>query len=358
VERVLAQGRARFDTGAGDRPYAAARRHAFASASSAPLAVLHSGLTDHRAAHGLARRLQRPGTHRARHALGGVRAGVPRSASSSSMRSTTLPSNSTRAAFATRRAILRSCARSAPACRSCWARRRLRLRLCTTSLPGVMTAVSAATHGAGAGAAAGAHRPARTCCAGRHFNSRPFEAIERHLSATARCWCSSTAAAMRPLFCARPAAGRRRVSECDARLHRAPRRATPALPSLRRRCAAAAALPGVRICGAPVGQGTERIEEKLAELFPGRAARCASTATSVRGAATSRRSCSACPPARHASSSARRWSPRVTTFPNVTLVVVLNADQGLFSTDFRAPERLAQTIVQVAGRAGRGDAAR
>jgi primosomal protein N' (replication factor Y) len=44
-------------------------------------------------------------------------------------------------------------------------------------------------------------------------------------------------------------------------------------------------------------------------------------------------------------------------FQNMTLVVVLNADQGLFSSDFRAAERLAQTIVQVAGRAGRGSRA-
>ncbi len=42
-------------------------------------------------------------------------------------------------------------------------------------------------------------------------------------------------------------------------------------------------------------------------------------------------------------------------FPLVTLVVVLNADQGLFGTDFRAAERLAQTIVQVSGRAGRAE---
>ena len=41
-------------------------------------------------------------------------------------------------------------------------------------------------------------------------------------------------------------------------------------------------------------------------------------------------------------------------FPGVSLVAVINADQGLFSADFRAAERLAQTIVQVAGRAGRG----
>jgi len=41
--------------------------------------------------------------------------------------------------------------------------------------------------------------------------------------------------------------------------------------------------------------------------------------------------------------------------PNVTLVGILDADQGLFGTDFRAAEHLAQLIVQVAGRAGRGD---
>jgi len=41
-------------------------------------------------------------------------------------------------------------------------------------------------------------------------------------------------------------------------------------------------------------------------------------------------------------------------FPNLQLVAVLDADQGLFSQDFRASERLAQLVVQVAGRAGRG----
>ncbi len=42
-------------------------------------------------------------------------------------------------------------------------------------------------------------------------------------------------------------------------------------------------------------------------------------------------------------------------FPDVTLVGVLDGDQGLFGVDFRAGERMAQLIIQVTGRAGRGD---
>ena len=42
-------------------------------------------------------------------------------------------------------------------------------------------------------------------------------------------------------------------------------------------------------------------------------------------------------------------------FPKLTLVGILDVDQALFSTDYRAQERLAQQVLQVAGRAGRGE---
>ena len=106
----------------------------------------------------------------------------------------------------------------------------------------------------------------------------------------------------------------------------------------------------------PVGQGTERIEETLGRLFPDLPlARIDRDAMRKRGSLE------------EALERIHRGEVRILVgtqmltkghhFPDVSLVVVLNADQGLFGTDFRASERLAQTIVQVAGRAGRAERA-
>jgi primosomal protein N' (replication factor Y) len=104
----------------------------------------------------------------------------------------------------------------------------------------------------------------------------------------------------------------------------------------------------------PVGQGTERIEETVRQLFPD-----APLARIDRDAVRRRGELEATL-ARVDSREVRiligtQMLTKGHDFPNVTLVVVLNADQGLFSADFRAGERLAQTIVQVAGRAGRAE---
>jgi primosomal protein N' (replication factor Y) (superfamily II helicase) len=102
----------------------------------------------------------------------------------------------------------------------------------------------------------------------------------------------------------------------------------------------------------PVGQGTERIEEALAGLFPEvRLARLDRDTVSPRGAVQSVLD-------RVHSGEARilvgtQMLTKGHHFPDVSLVVILDADQGLFASDFRATERLAQTITQVAGRAGR-----
>jgi primosomal protein N' (replication factor Y) len=103
-----------------------------------------------------------------------------------------------------------------------------------------------------------------------------------------------------------------------------------------------------------VGQGTERIEETLAQLFP------AAPLERIDRDAVRRRGALEAALERVTSGSVRllvgtQMLTKGHHFPDVSLVVVLNADQGLFGTDFRASERLAQTIVQVAGRAGRAE---
>ncbi len=104
----------------------------------------------------------------------------------------------------------------------------------------------------------------------------------------------------------------------------------------------------------PLGLGTARVEETLHQLFP-------STAL-IRVD-------------RDTTKTASNWGSLYETlaqtdaaillgtqmlakghhFPDITLVVILDADGGFYSSDYRAAERSAQLILQVAGRAGRGN---
>ncbi|HEV7611961.1 MAG TPA: primosomal protein N' [Steroidobacteraceae bacterium] len=122
-------------------------------------------------------------------------------------------------------------------------------------------------------------------------------------------------------------------------------------------CGAHSVVPA--ICGScgqplnPVGQGTERVEETLTRLFPD-----APLARLDRDTASARGAVQAVLDRVHSGEARMLVGTQMLTkghhFPQVSLVVILDADQGLFASDFRATERLAQTITQVAGRAGRG----
>ena len=181
-----------------------------------------------------------------------------------------------------------------------------------------------------------------------------IEAIERHLRAQGQVLVFLNRRGYAPTLLCTACGWSSVCRECDARMtvHQAAARlrchhcgAEEPLPQRCAQCGFAAR---------PVGQGTERIEEKLAELFP-EVARVRLDRDAVRKKGDMEAAMQ-----RMASGEARiligtQMVTKGHDFPNVTLVVVLNADRGLFSTDFRAPERLAQTIVQVAGRAGRGE---
>jgi primosomal protein N' (replication factor Y) (superfamily II helicase) len=111
---------------------------------------------------------------------------------------------------------------------------------------------------------------------------------------------------------------------------------------------------------APVGRGTERLEEHLAELLAGvkrpdgepvRIARIDADSTRLKGALESQL----------ASVHAGEVDVLVGTqmiakghdFRHITLVAAINPDGALFSSDFRAPERLFSLLMQAGGRAGR-----
>ena len=114
---------------------------------------------------------------------------------------------------------------------------------------------------------------------------------------------------------------------------------------------------------APVGRGTERLEEHLGELFGGadglrrpdggavRIARIDADSTRKQGALEAQLA------AVHAGEVdvlvGTQMIAKGHDFRRITLVAAVNPDGALFSSDYRAPERLFSLLMQSAGRAGR-----
>lgn len=124
-------------------------------------------------------------------------------------------------------------------------------------------------------------------------------------------------------------------------------------------CAAQHVIP--RQCGScgsthliTTGIGTEQLEQALSERFP------TYQLTRIDGDSTARKGSleqhlAAIQAGKSQILIGTQMLAKGHHFPNVTLVAIVNVDSSLFSSDFRAEERLAQLYVQVAGRAGRAE---
>ena len=103
---------------------------------------------------------------------------------------------------------------------------------------------------------------------------------------------------------------------------------------------------------APVGRGTEKLQEQLSSLLPqARIGRL--DADSTRGAGTLQQQLLAVHAGEVDILVGTQMLAKGHDFRRVTLVAAVNPDSGLFSSDFRAPERLFALLMQAAGRAGR-----
>lgn len=104
----------------------------------------------------------------------------------------------------------------------------------------------------------------------------------------------------------------------------------------------------------PVGSGTQRVESVLRERFPQ-----ARILRVDRDSTRSKRAWQQMREQIHANEVdilvGTQMLAKGHDFPALTLVGVLNPDGALYSSDFRAPERLFALLMQVAGRAGRAD---
>ncbi len=112
-----------------------------------------------------------------------------------------------------------------------------------------------------------------------------------------------------------------------------------------------------KVCGnvdlMSLGSGTQKVEERINKLFPNAQVRRVDRDTIKTKAALDKL---------YDDMNHKKIDILVGTqmlskghdFPNLSLVIVLDSDNALYSSDFRASERLFSQLVQVAGRAGRG----
>jgi primosomal protein N' (replication factor Y) len=109
-------------------------------------------------------------------------------------------------------------------------------------------------------------------------------------------------------------------------------------------------------CGSPElkpqGQGTERLEEALTAHFPQTPVLRIDRETTRRRDAFEQLLDNLAQDA-PAILVGTQMLAKGHDLPNLTLVAIVGVDEGLLSVDFRSGERLAQLVVQVAGRAGR-----
>jgi primosomal protein N' (replication factor Y) len=103
----------------------------------------------------------------------------------------------------------------------------------------------------------------------------------------------------------------------------------------------------------PQGIGTERLEERLVEAFPEQ------TVVRIDRGTTQRRGALEQQLTELGNAPGILVGTQILAkghdLPMLTMVVVVGIDEGLFSADFRASEKLAQQLIQVAGRAGRAE---
>jgi primosomal protein N' (replication factor Y) len=182
-----------------------------------------------------------------------------------------------------------------------------------------------------------------------------LDAIDRHIAARGQVMLFLNRRGFSPLLMCHQCGWTTRCQRCDAHMtyHMNKR-------LLRcHHCGAESPLPDV--CGGcgsdqllAIGSGTERIEQVLRERYPSlQIERIDRDTTRRKGALDSK--LDEAHSGRAQILIGTQMLAKGHDFPHVSLVGILDTDQGLYSSDFRAAEHLAQLITQVAGRAGRGE---